>query len=104
MIQNIFLDDPVLSGWEIKRVGTDILIYKSPRMNEAREYNATLNEDSITAFLDHEKECYLNQIMRPVAEKLYLVQSDIRRQIKIHIDKGWPIPPEISVDLKLKLV
>jgi len=78
--------------------------FKSPRLNKPFYYNSITNEDSDEALREYEKECYLNQVMWPVAGQIQGLQDDLRRQFKLHIDRGIPLPSELKACIDLKIV
>jgi hypothetical protein len=78
--------------------------FKSPRLLNASHYNPILQEDSDEALRAYEKECYLNQVMWPIAQQIQGLQNDIRRQIQLHINRGLPLPSELKACVDLKIV
>lgn len=78
--------------------------FKSPRMKEPRHYNVIIQPDTNEGLFEYERECYLNQLMFNISKQLSGVESDIKRQLKIHVDRNLPIPPELKVDITLKIV
>lgn len=105
MIKNINTNAPEFDGWEFTLIpNSDILYYKSPRLEKASDYNALLWDDSNEELLKHEKLTYLSQVMWPVAQQLQNLQDDIRRQLRVHVDRGLVLPTELKVDMTLKIV
>jgi hypothetical protein len=78
--------------------------FKSPRMLRVTHYNPIIQEDSEKALVEYEKECYLNQVMFGVAAQIQVLQSDIRRQLKIHVERNLPLPSELKACIDLKIV
>lgn len=80
--------------------------YKSPRLKQfvhflSENYNTDkLNEELI----EHEKLAYLTQIMLGVSFQLQGLQTDLRRQFKLHIDRGISLPSELKACVDLKIV
>jgi hypothetical protein len=96
-------------GWQFKMPFTTnntnkCFDFKSNRMKDFRHYNSILQSDDDNSLLEYEKECYLNQLMFKVNSQLYAVEADIKRQLKIHVNRNLPIPNELGVDIKLKIV
>jgi len=81
-----------------------IFNFKSPRLAHPYHYNPVIQPATDEALREYEKECYLNQVMWSISQQIQFMQNDIRRQLKIHIDRKLPLPTELNVDLKLKLV
>lgn len=81
-----------------------IFNFKSPRMVYAHHYNPVLQENSDDALREYEKECYLNQVMFNVATQIQTLQTDIRRQLQLHINRGLPLPSELKACVDLKIV
>ena len=78
--------------------------FKSPRLLNETHYNPIIQEDSDAALIEYEKECYLNQVMWPIAKQIQVLQDDVRRQLKIHVDRGLPLPTELKACVDLKIV
>jgi len=78
--------------------------FKSPRMKDFRHYNSITQLDEDYALITYERECYLNQLMLGISIQLSAVEADIKRQLKIHVNRNLPIPNELGVDIKLKIV
>lgn len=97
-------------NWEFKFSPRDITSsanwfnFKSPRMREARHYNTIIQANTDEDLIKYECECYLNQLMFNINKQLGAVEMDIKRQLKIHVDRNLPIPPELGIDIKLKIV
>ena len=89
-------------GW--KENHNQCFNFKSPRLLKFHHYNAIVQEDSDQALVDFEKECYLNQVMFNVAGQIQAMQNDIRRQFKLHIDRGIPLPTELKACIDLRIV
>lgn len=79
--------------------------YKSPRLKHfvhflSENYNTDkLNEELI----EHEKLAYLIQVMFNVSVQLQGLQDDIRRQFKLHIDRGISLPTELKACIDIKI-
>jgi hypothetical protein len=93
-------------GWEFSD-HTDSSIsfnYKSPRLRDFAHFLSEgygdLNEELI---LD-EKIVYLIQLKQNIARQTQALQNDVMRQVKIHVDRDLPLPPELKVDLTIKIV
>lgn len=78
--------------------------FKSPRMRDFRHYNTIIQSNADEGLIEYERECYLNQLMMGINNQLSAVESDIKRQLNIHIQRNLPIPPELKVDATLKIV
>jgi hypothetical protein len=101
--------------WQFTEIKYDFVFYGEPkkiagfnfqslRLFESYHYNAILQPNTDEALREFEKECYLNQTMWRIAKQIQLLQDDIRRQIKIHIDRGSPLPSELKACVDLKIV
>ena len=92
-------------GWQFEKISYENCFnFKSPRMNQFRHYNPIDQQDEDECLAEYECESYLNQLMFNITKQLSAVESDIKRQLKIHVDRNLPIPPELGVDIKLKIV
>lgn len=78
--------------------------YKSPRLKQFIHFLSKSYDDIEAELIKHEEMAYLSQVMWPIAKQLQALQDDIRRQIEIHIKRNIPLPTELGVDLKLKIV
>jgi hypothetical protein len=78
--------------------------FQSPRLFKSYHYNVILQPNTDEALREFEKECYLNQTMWPIAKQIQFLQNDIRRQLQLHINRGLPLPSELSIDFKVKVV
>lgn len=78
--------------------------FKSPRLNHPYHYNPIIQPSTDESLREYEKECYLNQVMFNVATQIQGLQNDIRRQVKLHIDRNLPLPNELKACVDLKIV
>lgn len=93
-----------IPGYGYGDAGIKCFNFKSPRMRDFRHYNSIIQPDTNEGLFEYEQECYLNQLMFGINKQLSGVELDIRRQLKIHIQRDFSIPPELKVDLTLKIV
>ena len=93
-------------GWKFKRGALeDSISFISPRLKEWRLFFPTdVSGDDDDMIIDFEKEFYYKELGAKLDESFNFVKQDMLKQLDLLIDKNHPIPEELKVEFKIKLV